>query len=144
VLNDPTIKADILHDHHEAPEAGHPKNTRTMNSLKRYFYWPLMYDDIRQYTASCRHCQLHKPSYQPAAAPITFPLLKQPLEEIALDWVGPLAATPRHLNFLLNISDRLTWCTKYNFAIPSCQSITRVQLADTLYDHVFCTHGVHK
>jgi hypothetical protein len=64
--------------------------------------------------------------------------------EIALNWVGPLAASPRHPDFLLNISDRLTWCTKYNFAITSCQSIARVQLADTLYHHVFCTHGVHK
>jgi hypothetical protein len=139
VPDDRNIKADILQDHHEAPEAGHPGNTRMLHSLKRYYYWPLMYDDIRRYTASCRHCQLHKPNYQPAAAPMTFPLPKHPFEEIALDWVGPLPTTPRHFDFLLNITDRLT---KYAIAIPCCQSMTRVQLADALYYHVFCTHGV--
>jgi hypothetical protein len=63
-------------------------------------------------------------------------LLKNPA---ALDLCAHVTLTLRPNGRKINITDQLT---KYVIAIPCCQSMTQVQLADALYYHVFCTHGV--
>ena len=50
-------RIQILHDHHDAPIAGHQGIDRTYNALHRLFYWPCMINDIWNYVKSCDSCQ---------------------------------------------------------------------------------------
>jgi hypothetical protein len=139
IPEDKQFKAMLLHDFHPAPSAAHPGMHRTFQDLKTNFYWPRMIEDVKSYVGSCRHCHLVKPAALPTAPLITFPLPKKPFEEIALNFVGPLLMTPRHHDFLLKISCRLT---KFAIAIPCSQKIDKQQLAETLFNEVFCSYGI--
>jgi hypothetical protein len=95
-------------------------------------------EDVKSYVGSCRHCQLVKPAALPTAPLTTFPLPQKPFEEIVLDFVGPLPTTPSGHDFLLNISCRLT---KFAISIPCSQKIGKHQLAELLFQEVFCRYG---
>lgn len=139
IPNSLDLKAALLQDAHAAPGSGHPGITRLQQSLQRHYYWPRMADDISAYVRSCRECQLIKPSTSPAAPQTTFPFPKQPFQEIALDFVGPLPPTARGHDFLLNVTDRLT---KFAVSIPCSQKISKTQLAHALFEHIYCRFGI--
>ena len=67
ISEDRSLKAQLLRDYHEAPASAHPGVHRTYNALKTRFYWPRMFEDIRSFIGSCRHCQLAEPSASPVA-----------------------------------------------------------------------------
>lgn len=133
------IKADLLRDAHDAPGAGHPGVQRMAQHLRRHYYWPRMHEDVCAYVSSCRQCQLIKPSTSPAAPQTTFPIPQHPFQEIALDFVGPLPATVSGFDFMLNVVDRLT---KFATAIPCNQKISKTQLAEALFKHIYCRFGI--
>jgi hypothetical protein len=58
IPEDTDLKAQILRDYHDAPQSAHPGVHRTYNDLKTHFYWLRMYEDVRTFIGSCRHCQL--------------------------------------------------------------------------------------
>jgi hypothetical protein len=136
---DDHLKSQILHDFHDAPSAAHPGVSRTYNTLKTHFYWPKMFEDVRSFVASCRHCQLIKPSPAPVAPVTTFPFPHHPFEEIVLDFVGPLPTTSSGNDFCCLVSCRLT---KFACALPCAQTISKVELAHLLFYEVYCRHGI--
>ena len=58
------LRIQILHDHHDAPIAGHQGIERTYATLHPNVYWPRMNNDIRKYVKSCDSCQRIKASQQ--------------------------------------------------------------------------------
>ena len=54
----------ILQECHDAPLGGHLGKDKTIEQVKRRFYWPGMDDDIAAYVTSCDACQRNKPSQQ--------------------------------------------------------------------------------
>jgi hypothetical protein len=139
IPDDPQLKSMLLHDFHTALSAAHPGVQRTLDDLKTYFYWPRIIEDVRSYVESCRHCQLVKPASLPTAPMTAFPIPQKPFEEITLDFVGSLPTTPRGHDFLLNIGCRLT---KFAMSIPFSQEIGKHQLAELLFQEVFCRYGI--
>ena len=138
VPNDRDLKLALLRDAHDAPIAGHPGTDRTFASLRRFYFWPNMLQEVIDYVRSCRSCQLVKPAPAPMAPQTTFPLPRHPFQEIALDWVGPLPSTARGNDFLLNVTDRLT---KFAVAIPCRTTMTRLELADALFYNICLKFG---
>jgi len=59
---DRKLRGQILHDHHDAPMAGHLGEEKTLASVKRHYFWPKMTRDIRRYVKTCDSCQRNKPS----------------------------------------------------------------------------------
>ena len=54
----------ILHECHDVPTAGHLGKDKTMEQVKRRFYWPRMDADVLRYVRTCDACQRNKPSQQ--------------------------------------------------------------------------------
>ena len=50
----------LLHEGHDAPTIWHLGKDKTMEQVKRRFYWPGMDEDVQQYVRSCDACQLNK------------------------------------------------------------------------------------
>ena len=51
----------VLYMYHNDPTAGHLSDKKMFLKLKDRFYWPQMFEDIRQYVQSCHECQVKKP-----------------------------------------------------------------------------------
>ena len=92
---------------HDLPLAGHLGREKTTQRILRCFYWPTLFQDVKQYCQSCTECQLY--GGRKGRAPLV-PLLiiGDPFRRIAMDVVGPLPRTRRGNRFILVVSDYAT------------------------------------
>ena len=58
---DKELKRAILHRYHDAPTAGHPGQDRTLDVVKRIFWWPDLVKWVMAYVQGCVDCQQNKP-----------------------------------------------------------------------------------
>ena len=52
---------------HDPPYIGHLGRDRTLEHMRRYFFWPKMKEDVRNYIESCDNCQRNKAANQKPA-----------------------------------------------------------------------------
>ena len=69
VILDSTKREELLEQAHES--LGHHGEKATWETLRNRFYWPQMYQDVRQHVKSCHECQIR--STFKAHLPITTP-----------------------------------------------------------------------
>jgi hypothetical protein len=62
-----TLRADLLHDAHDAESAGHLGSEKTLLEVSRLYFWPRMSRDVKRYVHSCDSCQRNKSSNLPPA-----------------------------------------------------------------------------
>ena len=51
------LKLQLIKDFHEAPAAGHPGRSKTLELLAWHYYWPGMYKEVDQFVKNCHICQ---------------------------------------------------------------------------------------
>ena len=49
------IRKQILYDNHDSITAGHVGYLRTYDLIHRYYYWPSMIKEIKNYVIRCHH-----------------------------------------------------------------------------------------
>ena len=49
VLNNKEIREEILKEHHDPADIGHPGQLRMMEILKRTYWWPGLKEDVKKY-----------------------------------------------------------------------------------------------
>ncbi|XP_075770608.1 uncharacterized protein LOC142823438 [Pelodiscus sinensis] len=103
---------ELAHDH---TWAGHLGTEKTQHRVLQRFYWPGVYQDIKNYCASCPQCQKTSPTRVPPAPLIPLPIVGTPFERIALDLVGPLEKSSRGYIYILVIID---YATRFPEAVP--------------------------
>src|SRR5438045_6566505 len=64
VPDDASMRHELLQVHHDDPLAGHFSADRTVELLRRKFYWKGLANDVREYVAGCYDCQRNKPCRQ--------------------------------------------------------------------------------
>ena len=64
IPNHYSMRAKCTSKYHDSPYHSHPDPARTYQSVKRFYYWPLMRGDIFEYVRTCDSCQRHKKSTQ--------------------------------------------------------------------------------
>ena len=99
------IEGRILRANHYAVTEGHPGARRTYDAIRRAYYWPMMsvdvYTTVRQCDAFARN---RVTQYRHTNALKLFPETR-PLEDVAVDILGPFPETPRQRRFVLVIAD---------------------------------------
>ncbi|KAL5508629.1 hypothetical protein ACEPAH_6248 [Sanghuangporus vaninii] len=122
--------------------SSHPGAEKTIELVKRAYYWPKMEEMIQEYTASCDICQRAKPIRQfrnPPLQPLKAP--HQPWETITCDLITDLPVSNEGYSSILVIVDKLTKMGKF---IP-CQGIPNAkQLARLFHQHIFKYYGAPK
>ena len=100
------IKGRILRANHYAVTAGHPGARRMYDAIRRAYYWPMMSVDVYTTVRQCDACARNRVTqYRHTNALKLFPATR-PLEDVAIDILGPLPETPRQRRFVLVIADR--------------------------------------
>jgi len=111
------FREGILRLAHDLPESGHFGQTKTLEIVRRDFWWPNMRGDIQRYCQQCHVCQVvGKPNQNiPVAELEPIPVMTEPFEKLVIDCVGPLPPTRAGNRFLLTI---MCVATRYVEAFP--------------------------
>jgi hypothetical protein len=139
---DRNIISDILREAHDAPYSGHLGVGKTLHNVKRYYQWPNLHTEVKQYVLTCDSCQRMKSSNQkPAGAYIPLPVPSRNWESISMDLVTDLPTTPNGNDSVIVFVDRLS---KMVHIAPCTKSVTATQLAAIYLREVARLHGFQK
>lgn len=133
------VRSQVLQWAHTSRFANHPGTNRNLSLLKRYFWWPTMEKDNREFVAACTTCTRNKVSHQsPAGLLQPLPIPSRPWSHIALDFVTGLPPSQGNTT-IVTIIDRFSKSAHF-IALPKLPSA--LETAHILTEHVFRLHGI--
>jgi len=88
------------------PLGGHLGVDIVHNKVKEIYYWPQMYDTIKDYVRSCDSCQRRGKKRNPE--PLQPIPVGDPFHRVGIDIVGPLPLTPRGNKYIVVATDYMT------------------------------------
>jgi len=136
------LKQSIFRTFHDSPTAAHPGRDKTYSSIKKGYFWPGMYEEIRQYVTSCVVCQRTKPASSSLSAPLKpLEIPKRPWESVSMDFVTSLPETDDGYNTIFAVVDRLT---KMAHFVPTVSSASAADVANLFVANIFKLHGLPK
>ena len=145
VPNDPALKAELLRLNHDDPLAGHFGAGKTLEILRRKYFWQSMRQDVREYIRTCPICQRTKVKrHLPYGALSSFPMPSKPWEEITLDFITGLPPSRfrgKVFDSILVLVDRYTKMARY---VPTTKEIDAPELAELFMLHVVKDFGIPK
>ena len=137
---DPALRTRILQECHDVPTSGHLGKDKTIESVKRRFYWPRMDVDIVSYVTGCDECQRNKPSQQAKIGLLQpLPVPDRPWSQVSLDLITQLPRSKLGNDAIVVFVDKLTKMVHY---VPTRTDVTAPQLATLFIREVCRLHGV--
>ena len=138
--NDSALRTRILQECHDAPTGGHFGKDKTIEQVKRRFYWPGMDKLIIQYVTSCDACQRNKPSQQSPMGPMMpLPIPTRPWQWVSLDLITALPRSRSGNDAIVVFVCKLTKMVHY---VATTTNVTAPQLATLFMREVVRLHGV--
>src|SRR3954462_5871968 len=125
----------VLYMMHTHPTAGHFSVDIMFNKIRDRYFWPRMYEDIREYVKTCDACQRRgKATDNQRLHPIP---VYSPFHQIGIDFVRPLPQTKTGNKYIIVAVDYLTkW--------PEARAVPRATAEETtkfIYEEIICRHG---
>lgn len=126
----------ILYNLHKDQNGAHLGIESTYEKLKERYYWPQMYESIKQYIKSCDNCQRRgKPNRREELIPIKVTGI---FKRIGIDIKGPLPITKNGNKYIIVAMDYFSKWPEAK-AIPNAKADT---VAEFIYKEIICRHGV--
>ncbi|GBC00600.1 hypothetical protein RclHR1_03900017 [Rhizophagus clarus] len=104
--------------------------------VKERYYWPQMFEDIRNYINTCDTCQ--RRGSQQRVEPLIPIKVKSPFYRIGIDIKGPLPRTEQGNRYIIVAMD---YFTKWPEA-KAIENIRAETVAKFIYEEIICRHGV--
>jgi hypothetical protein len=140
VPNIPSIFTILMREVHDVKIGGHVGMNKTVEILKRKFYWPKMQYHVQRYIASCQKCQENKSNN---ASPIgllsPLPIPNRKWEVVTIDFITSLPMTKNKYDAIMVVVDKLTKMVHF---IPCTIDINAKQVAHLFFNHVVRYHGI--
>ena len=136
------IRKQILYDNHDSITAGHVGYLRTYDLIHRYYYWPSMIKEIKNYVIRCHQCQINKTNNsktQGMLQPLQIPKCKW--EQISMDFITGLNKTKNGFDSIYVVIDYLS---KRGHFIPCTINITGTEVAKLFINNIYKLHGLPK
>ena len=139
VPDSPSVKRAILTELHDSPVAGHGGEWRTVQLVRRYFWWPSLERDCRQFVKGCMHCQRNKAQTRRYAGQLQqHEVPSQKWLHLAMDFITNLPVTARGHNMIMVVVDVLT---KMAHFVPCQMTDGAEAIAHFHIENVFRLHG---
>ena len=132
------VRDGIFDSLHMRRTGGHLGIKKTLESVRRRFWWPGMKKDVVRWIAFCEKCQKRKPRAGGRRVPLHQEPVGVPLERVAFDILSFPVDTERGNCCVLVISDYFTKWTEA-FALRDHKAIT---VAEVLVTEFFLRYGV--
>lgn len=127
----------VLQLGHSIVWSGHLGFMKTLRRIAKRFFWPGMFNEVKEYCKKCADCQLAA-TRTPAVAPLgSIPAVSTPFDRIGVDVVGPVVKSQKGNRFILVICD---YAIRYLEAYP-LKEVTAKQVANALL-HFFSHIGI--
>uniref|UniRef100_A0A3Q3ALY7 Gypsy retrotransposon integrase-like protein 1 n=1 Tax=Kryptolebias marmoratus TaxID=37003 RepID=A0A3Q3ALY7_KRYMA len=134
-----TVRPRVLDWLHSQQFSCHPGINRMIKFTTRYFWWPNLVADVKEFVTACSTCAHFKSSNQPPAGllqPLAIP--SRPWSHISLDFVTGLPPSQGN-TVILTIIDRFSKSAHF---IPLPKLPTALETAKILTQQVFRLHGI--
>lgn len=130
---------ELLKIDHDDPTAAHSGITKTLERLRRYYFWPKMTKQVKEYIKNCEICKASKPPNQQMRPPMgLYTPVERPFQRLYIDLLGPYPRSTTGKTMLLIILDHFS-----KFVIlKALNNGTAPQIVRALKDDVFCVFGV--
>ena len=132
------LRAEVLAYCHGHRTAAHFGRKRTLEKVKRRYYWPGMGKDISRWVKHCPTCCLVKPGEGVGKAELHQEMFGVRFGRIAMDIVSGFKTTPKGNTCMLVIQD---YFTKYVRVVP-LPDHTAVTCAEAFVDNWVLTFGI--
>lgn len=133
------LRSSVIVRFHSSPVAAHGGMGKTLDLIRRHFYWPGMVTDVREFVRDCEVCKTTKhPNY------VLRPEMGKPIQTIRpfqrlyVDILGPY---PRSKNGYIGIFIVLDHLTKYHWLCP-LKKFTSAHIQKFLLREIFHAFGV--
>lgn len=142
VPNDEELKLYILERVHDSPWSGHMGVKKTLENIRRDFYWKAMRKDVIRHVQTCHQCQINKLStLAPRGLLKPLQIAERAWTSVSMDFITGLPMTESKHNAIMVCCDRFT---KMAHFIPTTDTATARETADLFIKHVVKLHGVPK
>jgi len=137
---DAALRTRLLHECHDVPTAGHLGKDKTLEQVKRRFYWPRMDADVLQYVRTCDACQRNKPSQQATPGLLQpLPIPDHPWQQVTMDLITQLPKSRQGNDAIVVFVDKLS---KMVHLVATKTTVTAPQLAEIFWSTVVRHHGL--
>jgi transposase InsO family protein/uncharacterized protein YjiS (DUF1127 family) len=134
------IKSKLMCEYHDVPLAGHVGIHKTLERLKRQWFWPKMKNDVEDYVRSCTACQQNKPSHQkPMGLLQPLPIPERRWQQVTMDLITQLPMSKNGFDAVLVVVDKLSKMVHY---VPTNTNADADQLAKLFLNNVVKYHGI--
>ena len=131
------LRNDILLSFHDTAHFGVDK---TFYTIKQFYYWPKMYQDVKVYVMSCTSCQINKRDYNFKPAPLKeMPIPSEPWEVVHVDIIT-VAKESKGYKYVLSV---ICAFSKYAIFLP-LHTQNAEEIAENLFHKVFSILGPPK
>jgi len=96
----------ILYMMHNDATSGHFSTDTMFEKIRQRYYWPQMYENIREYVKSCDQCQ-RRGKYKRNEPLHPIPV-GEPFHQIGIDFIGPLPRTTNNNRYIIVAMDYFT------------------------------------
>ena len=135
------LRRNIVKKFHDLPPMAHPGQYKTMEAIRKYYWWPGMYTFIRNYVMGCATCQQNKVNTHPTTPPL-MPIRSnagRPFAIITTDFITDLPISEGYDSLMVVVDHGLT---KGVILIPCTKTIDALGTADAYLDHVYRRFGL--
>jgi transposase InsO family protein len=132
---DPAVRAEILRMNHDDPQGGHFGQKRTLEAVRRKYYWHGMAQDVKNHILtcdSCQRCAVHRHKEYGQLEPL--PLPSGPMEWVTLDFITGLPPSKWRGGVYDAVLVLVETFTKFAVYIPCRKDIDAPELAELMYD----------
>ena len=140
VPNIPKFRTQLLSENHDQPLAGHFGRDRTLDLLRRKWFWKGMAKDVELYVQSCDKCNKVKSGGKKVLPPLQPIVANRPWSMVTLDFVGSFepAAITGNTECLVMV-DKFTKMIH----LAACKKDTNAKdTAFLVIRHVVALHGI--
>jgi hypothetical protein len=134
------FKLWILEQCHDVPFAGHLGEQRTLEKVRRYYFWKNMRQQIRKYCSECFTCQQNKILTRNNRLPLRqIPIPERRMQQVSMDFVTNL---PQSENGNTCIWVAIDYLTKYCILEPIHHTLTAQEFGKLFHNRFFRYFGV--
>ena len=128
----------ILQETHDSPSDGHFGINKTLEKIRKRFFWANCKQDVEKWCRTCKICVLKKGPIRKRKSPMQIYNAEAPLDRVQMDILGPFPLTKSGNKYLLVIVDCFT---KWVEAFP-VKNITAKTVAKVFVNQFISRHGV--
>lgn len=128
----------VLKEYHNTPCAGHFGVSRTLNRIRKQYFWVYCRDDVEKWCRECNTCNARRGPTRKTQGQLQVYAAGEPFQRLAVDILGPLPASNKNNKYILVVMDYFTkWVEA--FALPDQKAETT---AEALVNGVISRFGV--